>query len=274
MIDKDATKASKKAIATLTDLTQQQLDDLSERYGGYPIDIWESRDHIAASRAEYEGLDIPPYWDENRWCSEMPPELFQRWQLLFWKLKQLPRHPASTRLSADFGAPLSFINKMRSHIARESVSRLPDGYVGMVRERQAFALERIVAHSMRKFFGETSEEDLDSLGRKMDSGGSLGELTEELTDKVKIDYGKLALAGLNQQAELLGTKAPKVGIPSVQMNFGTQGDGGTELAKRFNVDPGTLAKIGNRIAAEIARSKIEGPDADDAIDAEFSEGEP
>lgn len=271
---REAQRMSKYKAPVLSGLTELQLTELSERYGGYPMDIWEEKEH-----PDYPGMDIPPYWDVTLYNSEIPTELYQRWQLLFWRLRQLPRHPSSKRIASDLGIPVSFVNTMRGVVAREAVSRLPDEFLGRARERQAFALENIISHSMRMFMNKPNLEDLISRNNRAsddDSDDSDGGNYGELSHKIRIDYGKLAVTSIKEQAALLGTSAPKspTSFSAVQVNMGSSDK--SKVAEAFGLSEADMAAIGNQIASKMAKVKMDaiGAPQEAAVDAEFIETEP
>lgn len=241
----------KKAPPTLSEVSEQQLAELVERQGGYPIDVWESRDEVIAKDPRvYSGMDIPPYWSEQYW-GEMPPELFQRWVMVFWQLRQLGKHPSTKRLAEDFEVPATFVTKMRSYVAKEATRKLPDDYIGRARVRQAILLEETIGHCRSKFLGEYDTDSDDN---------------EDLSESAKLGYGKLMLQGINQAADLLGLKAPKdpSSISITQVNMGKKKDDGGALASKLGLSKEQLRSLGDAVAAKLADIQI----GTDIIDAE------
>lgn len=253
-------KKKKSSIPTLSEVSEHQLAELVERQGGYPIDVWESRDHIVDKDPRvYSGMDIPPYWDIAKW-GEMPSELFSRWVMVFWHLRQLGKHPSTKRLAEDFEVPVSFVTKMRAYVAKEATRKLPDDYIGRARVRQAILLEETIGHCRSKFLGEY-DADSDS------------EDFEEISESAKLGYGKLMLQGINQAADLLGLKAPKdpSSISLTQINVDKKKDDGGVLATKLGVSKDQLRALGDAVAAKLADIQIGKSDDSDVIDGEFTE---
>lgn len=250
---------AKRPLPTLSEISEHQLAELTEKYGGYPIDIWESRDSIVErDPTRYYGLDIPPYWNDNLW-GEMPQELFQRWVMVFWHLRNKSRHPSTKRLSEDFGVPIYFVNSMRSYVAKEAARKLPDDYVGRARVRQAILLEKTIDHCHKKFMGTVDPESY-----------SPDDDNTELSESAKLGYGKLMLQGINQAADLLGLKAPKdpSSISLTQVNVGARKEDDSALASKLGVSSAELRALGDAVAAKLADIQINGRDI---LEGEFVE---
>lgn len=222
----------------LSEATELALREVTELTSGYPIDIWESREHLRDLDSRYYGLDIPPAWD-HEW-GEMPPELFDRWVMMFWEFAQMTRHPSTARLSEDFGVTRGFVESLRAHVAREAKRKLPDNFVAVARRKQALSVQKVID---------------DSMAKALDDGG-------KMSDKSRVDYGKLALAAMKRQSELLGLDMPKdptsISLTQIQGNSVQVGE---EAARKFGVkDMNQLREIGNLIAARMA--EVEMGDAD------------
>lgn len=236
---------------TLSEATEIALNEVTELSAGYPIDIWESRESLRDLDTRYYALDIPPVWD-HEW-GEIPQSLFDRWVMVFWEFAQCTRHPSTRRISEDFGVSIGFVNKMRSHVAAEAKRKLPDNYIALARRQQAISLQKVTDMSLRKMYGD---ED--------DNGN----------DRTKIEYGKLALAAMKRQAELLGLDMPKdpTSISLTQINDNSV-KVSEEAASKFGVKSmGQLKSLGDAIAAKMAEVEM-GIGVDDVLDLEVTPDE-